>query len=353
MSIVLYHVAYSTDSINIIINLEDYSKIKKYYQVSIIRFIGPKGIRKSIQKHSTNIIKLLLILLLIFFYTRIIIDIEILTNNPTLTNIIKNELDISNITKYSLIKSDKYISKAKENILKKHPDKLEWLNIARVGMKYIVNIEPKITKQPLSNEEYCHIVSLADATITKIYSSSGTEVKEINDTVKKGDILISGDITTPDATKGYTCATGTVYGNTWYTINIEIPREYEKFTPTGKKRTNITLKYHNKQATIFKSPFKKVQSTNKLLVSIFGFEFYLTKEQEVDAIKESYTEEELEEKINQLIDEKMQSILKGKSQIKHKKVLKKTTNDSTIYLDIFIVAEEEIGSQIIASKTAE
>lgn len=49
----------------------------------------------------------------------------------------------------------------------------------------------------------------------------------------------------------------------------------------------------------------------------------------------------------------MQSILKGKSQIKHKKVLKKTTNDSTIYLDIFIVAEEEIGSQIIASKTAE
>lgn len=216
-------------------------------------------------------------------------------------------------------------------------------------MKYIINLEPKVVKNPLDNREYCHVISKKDAVVTKIYSSSGIELRETNDSVKKGDILITGDIKKDEEIKGHVCAMGTVYGTTWYTINIELPKYYEKKTLKDNKKYNILLKYQNKSRTIFKSQLTEYEPKDTKIVSIFGFEIYLRKETEIEITKSIYTEEELENKINDLIEEKMKSNLGDNSRIQEKKVLKKVDKDSKIYLEVFIVAEEEISENIEAT----
>lgn len=46
-----------------------------------------------------------------------------------------------------------------------------------------------------------------------------------------------------------------------------------------------------------------------------------------------------------LTDEKMATILQDTDEIKLKKVLKKTKNDSTMDIDVFVITMEEIGEQ--------
>ena len=66
-------------------------------------------------------------------------------------------------------------------------------------------------------------------------------------------------------------------------------------------------------------------------------------------IKE-YTPEELDKKVNELINAKIKNITHQENSILDKKVLKKEENNSTISIDIFIVAEEELGQQVIITE---
>jgi len=72
---------------------------------------------------------------LLFFYTRIIIQIDILTNNQDLYRAVLNELDKEGIRKYTFIKNDGELGKIKSIIVDNNRDILEWINIERKGMK--------------------------------------------------------------------------------------------------------------------------------------------------------------------------------------------------------------------------
>ncbi len=211
-------------------------------------------------------------------------------------------------------------------------------------MKYLINIEPKIIKDKVEEEPYCNVISLKDSMITRIITSKGMEVVDINDSVKKGDILISGDIKFNEEIKEQVCASGKVYGRTWYTVNISIPKTYEETTKLAKKRYNIELSFNNKSYRIFKDRLSNFKSTKKNIVNLFGFKLSLITDQEVKITPKEYTSKELEINIQKEITNKMKKVLKGESKIITQKVLKKDINNSKIDIEVFIVAEEEIGT---------
>ncbi len=214
-------------------------------------------------------------------------------------------------------------------------------------MKYIINIEPKISKNKEESYSYCHIISTKDSIITRIITSKGTEIKDINDSVKKGDIIISGDITYNNELKNKVCASGKVYGRTWYTINLSLPRYYEEITKLNKTRYNLLYKYHNKSSKVFKSRLDKYLVENNKIINLLGFELYIQKEIAINTILKEYSTKELEDNIKKEIDNKLKHTLKGEYYIIDQKVLKKDINNSKINIELFIVAEEEIGKQVI------
>lgn len=286
----------------------------------------------------------MLIILLINIYSCFIINIDILTNNKNIQSLISNELDKLEIKKYTLFKTSSKLNDIKKIIQEKNKDTIEWLNIERIGMKYVINLEPKIVKNKKEEQEYCNIISNKDAVITRIITSSGAELKEVNDSVKKGEILISGDITYNNETKSQICANGEVYGKTWYTISVSVPKTYEKQIIQNKKRNNISIKHDNKEYKIFKSRLDTFKTAKKKIFNLFGFEFYLNIENEVEKKSTEYTEDEITNLIKKQVENKMGKTLSGDYQILEQKVLKKIDNNSTIDIDIFIVAEEKIST---------
>lgn len=352
LNINIYNVSYKKDHINLVINYNDYNKVEKFFNVEIIKKYGINEIKDCIKKSKYPIIYFIFTILTIFLFTRVIIDINVITNNKDLQRTILNELDKEGLRKYTFIKSDPQILEIKNNILNKNKNLLEWINIERIGMKYVVNLEPKVEKNRIDHEEYCHVISLKDAMITRIIASNGMEIKAINDSVKKGEIIISGDISYNEEVKARVCATGIVYGKTWYTINISMPKKYEHISKKSKKRFNLGIEYNNKKTKIFKSRLQDYTEENKKIINIFGIELKLIKEIEVERTIKEYNQEELNKNIINLVDDKMSKTLEGEYEIIDRKVLKKSDNNSTIDIEIFIVAEEQI-SEVKATQITE
>mgnify|MGYP003291742549 FL=1 len=347
LNINIYNINYNKTSISLKINQKDLKKLSKYYKYKIVKKYGIKEVISYLKKNYISIIYTITILLTISLITKITLSVEVITENSYLRKHITNELDKNNISKYKIIKSPKEILNIKEKILNNNKELLEWINIEQTGMKYIINIQPKIIKNKNNQDSYCNIISTKEAIITKIITNKGVELVSQNDKVSKDDILISGDIIYNNEIKKQVCANGTVYGTTWYTVNISIPTTYQKEYNTKDKRYNLFIKYNNKKKYLFKEKYKEYKKTTKRIINIFGIELYLQKETKIKKELTKYKEEELNKLIEKELKEKLSYTLKGNYNIKEQKTLKKQINNSKIELEIFIVAEEQISTKII------
>ena len=146
LNINIYNIKYNKEGITLKIAYKDLNKVHKYYNYKILKQYGTKEIINYLKQNIIPTIYLVSIIILIFLFTRITLNIEVISENTKLRNHILNELYKQNITKYTIIKNNQEIQNIKETILNNNKNILEWINIERIGMKYIINIEPKITK---------------------------------------------------------------------------------------------------------------------------------------------------------------------------------------------------------------
>lgn len=344
LNINIYNINYQKDGIKLRIALKDVNKVDKYYNFKIIKEYGNKELINYFRINIVPIIYFVSILVLIFLFTRITLSIEVVSENTKLRNHILNELYKEDLTKYTFIKNSDEIQVIKERILKNNKDIIEWMNIERIGMRYLINIEPKVDKNKQDEYMYCNIISKKDSIVTRIITHKGVELVDINDHVSKDDILISGDILYNDEVKKQVCASGVVYGTTWYTIDISVPTNKEVITKLDNKRYNIVFKYNNKTRKLFKDKYKDFIKEQKKVVNIFGVEIYLQKEIQVKKDIKSYTENEINNLIDNKLNETLSHTLKGDYRIVKQNTLKKYINNSKIELEIFIVAEEQIST---------
>ena len=336
----IYNIKYQKDSIIIKVLEKDLKKINKYYNYEIKKVYGIKKIFLNIKNKKISTLYLIIVLTFIIFFNNIIVDIEVITEDAFLKSHILNELDKNGLTKYMFKKNSKKLESIKTNLKNNNKNLIEWINIEEKGMKYIINIEQKITKKKNSIESYCNVVSKKDAIITKIITHKGMEIKDINDSVQKDEIIISGDIIYNEEVKKQVCASGKIYGKTWYTINISVPNTYEKIKKQDKNRYNILIKHNNKTYQIFKSRIINPIKESKKILNIFGYELIIQKEISTTRSIEKYTDEELTLLFEEKINEAMNASIKNEHNIIDKKVLKKAINNSKIELEVFIVVEE-------------
>ena len=313
--------------------------------MKIVKKYGKENIKEKIHKNKLELLIIFLFILTTIFISNITIKINIISDNSSLKSQIINELDKLDINECKIIPPNK-INKTKNTILKNNKEIIEWLNIKKEGMTYIINVEEKIKKNKTDKPQYCNVIATKEGVITKVIVKEGEVIKEINDSIKKEDIIISGDIIYNEETKKQVCAEGEVYAKTWYTINITLPKYQKNKIKENEYRYNIEIKHNNKTSKIFKPRIEYSINERKKIIEIFNTKIYLTKEYKSKEEVIRNTEEELKKKANNLIQEKMKHILKDDGQIIEQKVLKKTDFNSTIYIELFIVAEEKIGKTI-------
>lgn len=337
-----------SDKYVLTVSYEDYKTINRRYKTKVIKYYGKLFIKDYIKNNKYILFSLFISFLVLYLLTNTIFDIKINTNDEKIYNMIYDSLKDNNISLYKKKKSFKELESIKNKILKDNEDDLEWIEINEKGCTYIIEVTKRV-KNKSANEENKHtnIIASKDGLIKYIKSSNGVKLKDINDYVKKGEVLISGSIIKGEDTLIKEVeAKGEVYAEVWYKVNITIPFNYVEYVDTGKKINHYYLDIFNKKFTLIgKYDSNNTMNTKKLVLDKPYLFFKLYKEtKDIYEYKEfKINEETAYEEAIKRSENKIKSKLNSNEYIISKKVLKKEVFRSKMKVEVFFKVYENIG----------
>ena len=346
LNISIYNISCSDNNVFVKISYNDYLKMQKYLKTldyKVEKYYGKIAIKLFLKKYNLLILAFFISLIIIIFNSFLIVDINIIHEDSSLVSLIENDLEKYGIKKFMFKKSYKQLQEIKNNIKNNHLDKIEWLEINKVGMKYIIRVEERIINENEHIASFCNVYATKDGIIKSIKTYDGVATVEINDYVKKDDLLIGGDVYLNENIVNKVCATGDIYAEIWYTVHISMPLKYAEKEKTDKKRNNYIINFNGIDSKIFKDRLKQYSSDKQKIFDLLGIKIYKEKQTEVTEKIKNYTEKEAIDKALELANEKVKLKIGKSDTIISQKVLQNKTIDSTMELDIFIITEENIG----------
>lgn len=338
----------SHKEIDLIINYQDLDKVlklKTIYSIKIVRYYGKLRIIKRIKKDIFILSSLLISLLLIYTLSNVIFKVEVIHSNKNIIKLVTKELEDNGIKKYKFVKNYQEIEKIKNKILEENKDTLEWLEIIREGTKYTIRVEERIINNKPKDNKIYNIVASKNAVIKNIYAESGEKIRSINTYVKKGDIIISSDITLPNNEKISKTASGKVQGEVWYNINIEYPYQYHEIKYTGNKKKVLVLNLLNKRISFF--DFHKYKTFNRNIKYIFNnnitpISLIYEDEYETNIINEVYDYNTAKEKAITKVKDKILEKYPNIKDITNIKIINEEDKKNKISLNLFVTCLEDI-----------
>ena len=353
LNYLVYHSIYYEDlTLNdnyiLTIDYEDYKKISRRYKTKIIKYYGKRFIVNYLDTNKYMLISLFISFLVLYLLTNTIFKININTNDEKLYNLINNSLKENNISIYKRKKSFKELKKIKDKILKNNEDSLEWIEIKEKGCIYNVELTARVkNKENNSDNNPKDIVASKDGLIKYITSSSGVKLKDVNDYVKKGEVLISGNIIKGEDTLiTQVRAKGKVYAEVWYTVNITIPFNYVEYVETGKVINHYYLDIAGKKFTLIgKYDSNFTMNTKDLVLEkpYLFFKLYKETKREYKYKEFNINENEAYKEALKRSENKIKSKLNDNEYIISKKVLKKEVFRSKMNIEVFFKVYENIG----------
>ena len=326
----------------------NYEKLLKFKNIFELELIGYKGLiqyKLLFKKYFLFISFFVLALIYLVFLSNIIFKIEVKTEDQEIANLVLKELEKRDISIHKRAVSFSKKESIREDILKNNKDKLEWLEITRVGSTYVVNVEKRIINEMDTDDTPQDIVALKNAIILKIEAKEGSIVKKLNDYVKKGDVIVTGSITHNDEVVDLVRADAIIYGETWYNVHVSYPYAYYEKTYTGNSKKRLSITLFNKKINLFdNSEYKEEEILEQKILyhKFLPFSFSLETVKEVVIRDEVYTPEEAAMMAISEAKEKILSTLPKDSKILSQKKLKIIVNDSTIEVDVFFKVYENI-----------
>lgn len=344
----LYNIVEDHDGISLTVDEVDYAKILKMktsYNIKIVNRFGVAKLRYLLLKYKYILFFLFLTLGLMIILSHFIFFIDVIHSKEEIRELVENDLKEFGISKYKFRVSYAKKEEIRNKILEKEKDKIEWLEIDRIGTRYIVNVEERLIKDNKVDNEVRDIVAKKDAMILNIEAETGEIVRKKYEYVRKGDTIVSGTIKNKEDEVSKVKAEGKVYGEVWYSVTVELPKKYYEEKKTGKTSKALTLRIANKKISV---PFSK---DNKSYISedspilennLIPIKLVLETKHEIEIIDKEYNMDNSSSEAIKLATKKLEERLDEQSMILSKKVLKKTLKNSKIIVEIFFKVRENI-----------
>lgn len=325
-------------------NIDRVMELKTIYEIEVVEVYGIDKLKQIIKKYKYIIISIIISFLFILYLSNTIFSINIIHNDKNLRELLLNELRENDIKVYSLKKNYKYITKVKTKILEKYKDKIEWLEIENSGTKCIVRVEMRKINNIKSTDIKRNVVAKKDAIIMSITSTKGEILKYKNDYVKKGDVIISGNIYFNENIKDTVEANGKVYGEVWYKAVVEYPLKYREEKILDKEKNIYIFKLGNFNFKLNTIKNYNVVSKERTILKHLFLPISLIKQtnKKIEYIEQSLTKDEAVTKASEYAIMKMKSKLNDNEYIINTKNLKVEQNNSKIVIEMFFSVCEDI-----------
>ena len=334
------------EELNIIIYEKDYNKLKEIktiYNIEKLNTYGMIKIKKKLNLNKYLIISLITGYIILKVLTNIIFKVEIIHSDKKTIDFLRQELKQYGIKEKTFKKNYKQLEKIKQDLKEKYKDKIEWLEIETEGTKYIIRAEMRIIKEKEEQPQNRNIIAKKDSIIKYIKAEKGQIIKEINEYVKKDDVIISGNIYDNENIKDQVPAIGEVYGETWYEINVTYPFIYKETKELDNKKQVYAIKIFNKTIELFnKNKFKnkKIEEKTLLKNNIIPISLVKQNQTETEEIEQILTVDEAIKKAEEKAISKIN--LKENEYIINHKIINTNIKENELELKIFFSVYENI-----------
>jgi len=348
MKVQLHKIKWEDSSVVLWVDQEGLKKIKEIktiYKIEIVRYYGLLKLEYYIQKYYLFLTSMIVGILFILFLSHLIFDVRVIHVKKEIRDLIQEELKKEGIEPLHFQKSFHRQEEIVRKIILNHRDKIEWMEIERVGTKYIVKVEERKYSTEKEEVEARDIIAKKDGRILQIEASDGTILVAKDQYVKKGDILISGQIKNKDTVMARVRSKGRVYASTWYTVNVSLPYHYEEEKKTGNKKKTLSVRLFSKEWNLFQFHSynqKKVTPLFEIKNSILPLSISWNEEEEVIQSDRVYTKDLALLEASSMAREKLKNMLGDDIEILYEKSLKITEENSKINIVVFFTVKEDI-----------
>ena len=338
-------IKYEKDRILIKVTYDEYKKIKSIktiYEIKIVKTVGRHRFEQLYQRNQISIFALVISVFFIIFMSNLILGINIETDNNKLKKEIVKELNKNNITLFTLKKDYNSYKKISNRIRNNNLDKIEWLEFEQKGVFLNIKVIERVNKKIKENFEYKDIIASKNGYIRKIYSRRGELMKNIDDYVNKGEVIISGNIFRNKKVIGKVRAEGKVYAEVWYIVNLNQNLYYKGIEEKEFGREVLQLKINNYNINFFSFPKKVSIYKKKSLFKNNSFELSLIKEKKYIFKNKKYNETDLQSILEMKAKKEIMKTLEKDEYIMLQKTLKKSTKNDRMYIEVFFKVYEDI-----------
>jgi sporulation protein YqfD len=129
-----------------------------------------------------------------------------------------------------------------ESLLSAKLNKVTWIGVIREGTSYKIDVVQKKYPEAEKLTGPRNLIAAKSAVIHHLFVETGQPVVESNQFVRRGQLLVQGQIGTEDQPH-YVSSKGSVIGETWYQSETQIPLRNILTLYTGKTGTSTSLDF--------------------------------------------------------------------------------------------------------------
>ena len=195
--------------------------LARKYNMQIIKSIGILYYLVVLFCKKINIIGVISFALTLLICSRFIFKVEITGNSPSNTKLVEEVLKENNINAGDLKKSYQELNEIYDDLKASFKGKIDYLNIYQEGGVLFVKYTNSVGAKEVENN-FQNIYASKDGVIQSIDVSSGNIVVQVNQFVKKGNLLVSNMITSTNGENKIIATKGKVMAYTYVTYQGEI-----------------------------------------------------------------------------------------------------------------------------------
>lgn len=358
LGIDIYDIEYKKNVITFKTTYINYTKIKNIkttYEITILRVSGINRIKYLFKRYRMFLIFFLLSIFVIILFTNFILFINYETENSELKTLLKSELKKNGVTLYSYRKSYHELETIKNNIKNDNKSKIEWIELERNGVVLNVRvIERKDKNKNIITDDVTDIVASKNGYIRNIYASSGEILKNKDDYVKKGDIIVSGNIFKNSNVVSRVRAKADVYAEVWYIIKANMSDTKTVLSKSNDGESRFVINVLNKDLILFKINKNISLEKENILMKNNLLTLKIQNKKNTHNIKKKYKDKEMISILYNNIISSMNKSLDTKEYIIYEKVLKNYKENGKMFIEVFIKTHENISmekeSELIETK---
>lgn len=339
------NIKYEKDRVLLKVSYEDYRKIetiKTIYQINIIKTCGKKKLLEDIKKYQNIVIGFIISIFFVLFLSNLILFNEIESDSKDIKKIIISELKNNNVSIFSFKKSYDDLERIKEKIKNNNLDKIEWISLSMEGATLKVKVIERVNNNSLEESKYQDIVASKSGYIKKIDSRKGQVLKNIDDYVEKGEVIISGNIFRNEKVVNKLRATGKVYAEVWQIVRLSEDIKYNKIYDKGTGFFKLGLSIFDKDISFFKIPKKNITPYRKKVFTDDNLSIFYMQEKTYFLKEEKYNLNEIRNILEIRAKNAIIKTLNDDEYIIKQKTLKKQYKNGKIYVEVFFKTYEDI-----------